>query len=280
MKIVLSRKGFDSQYGGYPSPIIDGRLLSLPIPSDDNIHYSELMIDSNLTYYNVMRELKPKIKVRNDKGIWERKPLEENTTCHLDPDIYRNVIERPKNWRPLFGQVDAAQSHLKRQEIKEGDVFLFFGWFKKTKYSKGKIIFDPNEPGSGKHIIFGYLQIGEIFSNRDVPNWMRYHPHTHKPLVERKNNTIYIARKRLSWDDNIDGSGTFNYSQELVLTKEGYSRSRWNLDAIKNVEISYHTKESWKYAYFQSAAKGQEFVIKDNPKVEKWVKKLISSTED
>ncbi|MBA7546304.1 hypothetical protein ES705_38692 [subsurface metagenome] len=118
------------------------------------------------------------------------------------------------------------------------------------------------------------------FPNRDVPNWMRYHPHTHKPFAERKNNTIYIARKRLSWDDNINGSGTFNYSQELVLTKEGYSRSRWNLDAIKNVEISYHAKESWKYAYFQSAAKGQEFVIKDNPTVEKWAKKLISSTED
>ena len=280
MKIILSRKGFDSQYGGYPSPIINGRLLSLPIPSDDNVRYSELMIDSNLTYYNVMKELSPKIKARNDKGIWERKPLKENTTCHLDPDIYRNIIKRPKNWRPLFGQVNAAQGHLKKQKIKEGDVFLFFGWFKKTKYSKGKMIFDPNEPRSGKHIIFGYFQVGEIFTNRDVPNWMKYHPHAQKPLVERKSNTIYIARKKLSWDDTIDGSGTFNYSQELVLTKEGYSRSRWNLDAIKNVEISYHTKESWKYDYFQSAAKGQEFAIKDNSKVEKWVKKLISSTEN
>jgi len=238
------------------------------------------MIDGKLTYYNVMKELKQKIKVMNNKGVWERKPLEENTTCHLDPDIYRNIIERPNNWRPLFGQVNAAQCHLKNQKIKEGDVFLFFGWFKKTKYSKGKIIFDLNEPRGGKHIIFGYFQIGEIFTNRDVPSWMEYHPHTQKPLVGRKNNTIYIARKRLSWDDSIDGSGTFNYRQELVLTKEGYSRSRWNLDAIKNVEISYHTKESWKYDYFQSAAKGQEFVIKDNPIVEKWVKKLISPTED
>jgi hypothetical protein len=227
-----------------------------------------------------MKELKPKIKVINNKGVPERKLLEENTTCHLDPDIYRNIIERPNNWRPLFGQVNAAQCHLKKQEIKEGDLFLFFGWFKKTKYSKGKIIFDPNEPRGGKHIIFGYFQIGDIFTNRDVPKCMEYHPHAQKFLAEFKNNTIYVARKRLSWDDNIDGSGTFNYRQELVLTKEGYSRSRWNLDAIKNVEISYHNKESWKYDYFQSAAKGQEFVIKDDPTVEKWVKKLISSRED
>ena len=34
MKVILSRKGFDSQYGGMPSPILpDGTLLSLPIPS-------------------------------------------------------------------------------------------------------------------------------------------------------------------------------------------------------------------------------------------------------
>jgi hypothetical protein len=34
IKLVLSRKGFDSANGGIPSPIFpDGRLLSLPIPA-------------------------------------------------------------------------------------------------------------------------------------------------------------------------------------------------------------------------------------------------------
>lgn len=33
MKLILSRKGFDSGYGGMPSPILpDGRLVPLPIP--------------------------------------------------------------------------------------------------------------------------------------------------------------------------------------------------------------------------------------------------------
>jgi hypothetical protein len=33
MKIVLSRKGFDGTYGGFPSPILeDGLMISLPIP--------------------------------------------------------------------------------------------------------------------------------------------------------------------------------------------------------------------------------------------------------
>lgn len=32
MKVILSRKGFDSTYGGYPSLILpDGELISLPI---------------------------------------------------------------------------------------------------------------------------------------------------------------------------------------------------------------------------------------------------------
>jgi glycosyltransferase involved in cell wall biosynthesis len=32
MKVVFGRKGFDSSAGGAPSPIIDGKLISLPIP--------------------------------------------------------------------------------------------------------------------------------------------------------------------------------------------------------------------------------------------------------
>ena len=47
MKVILSRKGFDSTNGGILSPIIDNRImLSLPIPSKDkkkdNIKYEEL----------------------------------------------------------------------------------------------------------------------------------------------------------------------------------------------------------------------------------------------
>lgn len=38
MKIILSRKGFDSSAGGYPSVhfVENGRLLSFPIPEENN----------------------------------------------------------------------------------------------------------------------------------------------------------------------------------------------------------------------------------------------------
>ena len=46
MKVILSRKGFDSMNGSCPSPIMpDGTLLSMPIPSDDEANYDDL-------YYN------------------------------------------------------------------------------------------------------------------------------------------------------------------------------------------------------------------------------------
>lgn len=48
MKIILSRKGFDSANGGIVSPIFNnGTMLSLPIPSKDHkkdkIKYSDLV---------------------------------------------------------------------------------------------------------------------------------------------------------------------------------------------------------------------------------------------
>ena len=45
MKIILSRKGFDSGYGGMPSPILpNGIMLSMPIPSNGFkiLHHNKL----------------------------------------------------------------------------------------------------------------------------------------------------------------------------------------------------------------------------------------------
>lgn len=55
MKVILSRKGFDSQYGGMPSPILpDGTLLSLPIPSkEDTTKYTDLTWNGK-SYYELM----------------------------------------------------------------------------------------------------------------------------------------------------------------------------------------------------------------------------------
>ena len=82
MKIILSRKGFDSQYGRQASPILpDGTLLSLPIPSEDELTYDAILW-AGLSYLDIIRRLKP------------RSYLNENSHCHLDPDLRAISIKR------------------------------------------------------------------------------------------------------------------------------------------------------------------------------------------
>lgn len=275
MKIILSRKGFDSEFGGYPSPILpNGQMVSFPIPDqNDDIRYSEVMA-GGLTCYDLMKNLMPCIKLSND-----RINLYSDTRCHLDPDIYRNAICREPNWKPMFGQVNAAQSHLQKQGVGRDDLFLFYGSFRKTRNNGGRLAYDPNE--KEMHAIFGYLQIGDIIKvdqQFDVPKWMRYHPHTNNRRKNRETNTIYVARDHLSWNESLPGAGRFMFHDRLVLTKKGLSKSKWDLpDCFREARISYHN-HPWKGGFFQSAAKGQEFVIKDNSGIEVWARNMIEES--
>lgn len=276
MKIVLSRKGFDSQYGGYPSPIFpDGRMVSLPIPSDDEMTYGDLKLDEDLSYYDLMRQLNPEIRY---DGSWHT--LTEDTRCHLDPDIRASVLKRPVSWKPLFGQVSAAQTHLRNEGVGPGDVFVFFGTFKRIVIDKGNYRFDS---GPEVHVIYGYLQIFEVVPvgpGAKFPEWMRFHPHT-APSRIGGNNTIYVARDSLSWQPALPGAGPLKFNNKLILTKPGYLKSRWQLpDYFKNVRISYHADKDkcWKDGYFQSRGKGQEFVIHSDERVENWLKDLLATS--
>ncbi len=88
MKIILSRKGFDSASGGCPSFIIGNKLVSLPIPDKySKLKYSDVKICGyNLDEIFKKSKIKPKL---NGKKM---------TTCHLDPDIENG----------LFGQCSTA----------------------------------------------------------------------------------------------------------------------------------------------------------------------------
>lgn len=270
MKVILSRKGFDSDYGGYPSPILpNGRMVSLPIPVPDGTRYSELRLGYGTTYYDLMKQLRQTVKY---DGRWRE--LTKKMECHVDPDLYKDIMSRHSNWKPCFGQIRAAQIHLENQNVQENDIFLFFGWFRGTELHGKKLSFHGND----FHAIFGYLQIGEIIKCNESykePPWM-YHPHLLRRLRKEPKNTIYIARDQLTWNNNIPGAGVFHFEQGLVLTKEGLSRSKWDLpDAFRQVKISYHSDNSWKNGYFQSTGRGQEFVIESNSKIEKWTRDLI-----
>ena len=262
MKIILSRKGFDSSYGGQASPILPDRtLLSLPIPSEnDDIKYSDLLYDGK-TYYDIIQELKTNTKIN------------ENSKCHLDPDINKSVMSRHEDWKGLLGQRNSAQGHLKNNNIGIGDIFLFFGWFRKTEVEDNQLQYEKSSPDL--HIIYGYLEIGSMYFNNQLPERIKYHPHSNN--FDKKNNCIYEASDILSINQKLPGYGTFKYNEKLVLTKKGENKSHWDLpEFFKDVKISYHSKNSFKKDYFESAKRGQEFIIEENAKIIKWAKKIIN----
>lgn len=123
------------------------------------------------------------------------------------------------------------------------------------------------------------MQVGEIIKcgeNYQEPIWMRGHPHLLEKRRMKRNNTIYIASDGLTWRSGISGVGVFQFDESLVLTKEGFPRSRWSLpDFFRSVNISYHSEKSWKDGYFQSSNIGQEFVIEPSEEVENWARELV-----
>ena len=271
MKIILSRKGFDStgENGGFPSPILpDGTLLSLPIPDGINAIAYEQLHYKGKSYADIISEL------TNGKFLFKE--------CHLDPDIRKEVLtSRPDGWKAAFGQSGAARGHLKNKEVEVGDLFLFFGLFRQTEEINGKYQFVKGT--TPKHIIWGYLQIGEIIPEPTKEKYPWLIPHPHLDRIGKSNNTIFVARDTLSWDKDKSGASSLTYRPELVLTKEGCSLcSCWQLpDFMKEADISYHSKDSWKNGYFQSVGRGQEFVITLNKEnlLQNWASNMIEAKD-
>ena len=273
MKVILSRKGFDSGYGGWPSPVLpDGTMLSLPIPvTDQAIKYSDLVYNG-VKYSDIIRDLMGEtIKVEGEGRFGL-----DDITCHLDPDIRKDVFVRKDGWKGIFGQNGAPFTHLSNQKVGKGDLFLYFGWFRKTIYDGAKLKYDPQ--CKGFHAIYGYLQVNQIKNIRDndFEEWALYHPHVRRGKEASKFDHLYYASDQLTFLESKKGFGVFEFSDRVILTKDGRAKSRWELPTFfKRYKISYHTENSWKDDYFQSAAKGQEFVVHADDEIVKWVTSLF-----
>lgn len=261
-KIILSRKGFDSKNGSIPSPILpDGTMLSLPIPwKMEDTRFEELHFDG-ISYSDIINELGGKL---------------DTNKCHLDPDLRFNIKENSRDWKACLGQSHAAASHLRSQGVGVGDIFLFFGWFKRTEYDKnGKLRYVRKAPDI--HAIFGYLQVGEVASTVDEQAKYYWHPHANEKLYINDLNFIYASADRLL-ESEFSGAGVFRFDDNLCLTKKGYSRSRWELpECLASAQMTYHNPSSKKKDYFQSAMIGQEFVFDSNIDIEKWIITLLNT---
>lgn len=281
MRLILSRKGFDSAAGGCPSPILpDGRLLSLPIPD----------ARSSIDYRDTRFDQQPLSKwVNNLTG----KPRMARQGAHLDPDIRTDALaSRHQAWRGVLGQHGSAQSHLVNEGVQTGDLFLFFGLFRPVEMHKRRWRFVPGSPP--RHIIWGWLQIERMVSidtltPQELP-WARYHPHFR--YAEDPLNTLYLATDTLNIAGSQTGTagfGTFSHRHpELTLTDpESRQPSRWRLPrafypTADEPALSYHRNpDRWTEAetgcHLQAAARGQEFVLgpKATGTVQPWLNQLF-----
>lgn len=256
MKIIFSRKGFDSASGGCPSPIIDGRPISLPIP-ECNLHSETRYRDLRGQYGALVRDL-------------TRGRLTADCKCHLDPDIRLDCLPREVGWRGTLGQSSAAQSHLENKGVNLGDLFLFFGLFRPVENDGGWRFV-----GTPEHRIWGWLQIGEIVplgpnGSRDgshvvaTYSWLKDHPHA-RPGQEKK-NALYIASDNLilpTAKSSLPGSGILKRGYRL--TASGANVSTWRvpgwLHPPGGVGMTYHGPHRWNDdGTVSTVGRGQEFV--------------------
>lgn len=313
MRLILSRKGLDSAWGGVPSPILsDGRLVSVPIPEPEGpidpgggrgCGYRDILVDESTTFADLLDRLGVRALRYPTRGGVARLPPAA-AGAHLDPDVRRGARPRPPGWRPLFGQTGAAQGHLARRGVGAGDLFLFFGWFRHVVADGGSLSFT----GPDLHVLWGWLEVAEVVAvddDTDLP-WADGHPHLagrDRPRYAR-GNTLYLARRRLRRHPTLPGAGTFpTYRDALRLTAvsereraqaRGRSdiaavgatrRSRWSLPAALHpsrtaAPMSGNPPGRWRLdgdrALLDAAPRGQEFVVDTTPAIRAWVDGLLT----
>lgn len=273
MRLILSRKGFDSSAGGMPSPILpDGTLLSLPIPS----HHAEGTGPLRHGHHDlraVIRDL-------------SRGRIAQDQHYHVDPELGAA--------NPAFGQHGAAARHLRGQRVGPGDLFLFFGWFRRAERIGDAWRWLPG--AADCHVLFGWLRVGERLDLSRPTDRQRaetlcpQHPHVAGSGHYGALNDLYLPAPQLGLLPEHPGAGRFDrVHPSRVLTRPGCSRSQWRLPAAfapraDRTGLSYHDdagrwQRSGRGVHLRAAARGQEFVIDTTgrPGIVRWLRRVISA---
>ena len=266
MRLVLSRKGFDSSAGGCPNPVFpDGSSVSLPIPdSQSPIGYGDVRHHGG-AMGSLVEDLTGG-RVSRHHG------------AHLDPDLIPAAYPRSDGWRPVLGQHGAAQAHLLKQGVGEGDLFLFFAVFRQVDRYQGRWRFVPGTRPF--HALWGWLQVSEIFplqvGHRPPPAWTHYHPHHYGD--RGAHNTLYLAGDELTLPGagltSTAGAGVFPclLPGHRLTGPDSQRLTDWQLPAAfypchDRPPLSYHHNPGrWRQGdngtcTLRSVARGQEFVL-------------------
>ncbi len=267
VKVILSRKGFDSANGGILSPIMeDGTLISFPIPSNDKDTYDDLVYCGQ-SYSKILKDLKYK----------------GNPNCHIDPDLSidrrMHIID---NWCPVFGQINSSATYLMNKVgVNVGDLFLFFGNFHKIRCVDGTYQYVKKTgdfySDNDLQIIWGYMQVGEIITDSEQQKKYHWHPHSIKDRTKEHSNVMFVASDKLSFNKNMPGAGVLKYRENRVLTAPNCPKATWIKRPIYDVDsIIGNRKNSSKIIdglYY--AGIWQELGLCETLKCEEWAKTIV-----
>jgi hypothetical protein len=288
VKVIFSRKGFDSSAGGKPSPQIGDRLISLPIPSAEDEPgdpYSTLRSPVGGTLGDLMAQLGTKtVRLDRKTPIPTREAL-----AHFDPQVEQSTTREG-----VLGHSRSAVALLERQHVRIDDLFLFFGWFRPA--IKQEETYRWERPQKNFHAIWGYLQVGEIIdlatARPDQTERFHWHPHVRRfSGGDERGDRLYVAAPRLTSElVDLPGSGHLVYAPLTRLTaRNERRRSRWRLPRcfdpqttpISGLGPLIGTRERFKRDrdgfLVNSGGRGQEFVATANEPVLQWLRELLVS---
>ncbi len=222
--------------------MVDKRPKSLPIPASGGL---------SRTRYG-------------DLGLGElaraasRGKLGATDLCHHDPMFLHDG-------RAILGQCGAAQTHLERQGVGAGDVFVFFGLFRE-------------EGGKPHHRIFAYLEVEEVLPLTDAPparvEELERLGVPHAIGLHAANDTAYLG----------NGCTAARASDALRLTVPEGPPSLWQVPGwLRETGLSYHDRaDRWREGdRLQSVARGQEFVVDigEREDAREWLAAIIAEIE-
>ncbi|RQW79624.1 MAG: hypothetical protein EHM79_20565 [Geobacter sp.] len=169
------------------------------------------------------------MRIKNNNQMIDCDFSHELQRCHHDP------MWMPHVNRLVLGQAANAESHLQNQKIGIGDIFIFYGWFRKIEKIDGRWQYLPSS--RNMHIIWGWMKISDALDvgtrskreqYKEIYSFLHSHPHladspdSPYPSINRD----YISEK----------GGLLGYSDPRCLTDciNYRGRSTWRLPSYFN----------------------------------------------
>jgi len=301
-KLILSRKGFDSDsgYGYSPYDPETGKYIVIPIPEDEiegrTTRYKDLKLKRN-HFENISAEnMHDLIYADSLKYSLKTKSVVKNSFAHFDPMLGECPWLKNMPMVGAFGQSEAAAGHLKGKKVGKGSIFLFYSRF--VPINGGLHPLDPSASwNKGVYYIYGWLKVAKVIENyfdlpEDVIN--ANHPHsTESDFKSRKNNTIYLAAEKLFDDLNIPGCG---YFPRLVDRQRLSSELHKNIPSIWRLPAFFYedryrptylnkretAKDRWllfddETCFVQTTGRGQEYITNLDEVGLKWIRNFFDN---